>query len=184
MARLSVCRSRSDRRKSPSGPVSRIPSPRGVGGKPHGPRTPARARDHSSGPEVSLGIKQPTRRQPTCRGTGRAPSAPLFGLAPHGVYRAPSVAVGAVRSYRTVSPLPSSSKEAEGGLFSVALSFASPRPGITRHAARVEFGLSSPKVSGRSRGPLGPGLFYHSRRDRRVKAQGVTSPSPPGRGPG
>src|SRR5215471_6328285 len=35
----------------------------------------------------------------------------------------------------------------EGGLFSVALSFASPRPGITRHAARMEFGLSSPGSS-------------------------------------
>ena len=45
-------------------------------------------------------------------GTGRAPSVSLFGLAPHGVYRAPSVAVGAVRSYRTVSPLPSRPKGA------------------------------------------------------------------------
>src|SRR5215813_8195356 len=35
-------------------------------------------------------------------------------------------------------------KRPEGGVFSVALSFASPRPGITRHATRVEFGLSSP----------------------------------------
>ena len=75
---------------------------------------------------------------------GRAPSVSLFGLAPHGVYRAPGVAVGAVRSYRTVSPLPSDPERAEGGLFSVALSFASPRPGVTRHAARMEFGLSSP----------------------------------------
>ena len=31
---------------------------------------------------------------------------PLFGLAPGGVYRAAPVARGAVRSYRTVSPLP------------------------------------------------------------------------------
>src|SRR5881398_2561079 len=37
-------------------------------------------------------------------GAGR-PSL-LFGLAPGGVYRAASVAEGAVRSYRTVSPLP------------------------------------------------------------------------------
>src|SRR5215813_9087491 len=36
----------------------------------------------------------------------------------------------------------------EGGLFSVALSFALPRPGVTRHAARVEFGLSSPIARG------------------------------------
>jgi hypothetical protein len=33
-----------------------------------------------------------------------APS--LFGLAPGGVYRAADVAAGAVRSYRTISPLP------------------------------------------------------------------------------
>jgi hypothetical protein len=44
---------------------------------------------------------------PPSGGTGRAPSTSLFGLAPHGVYRAPAVAGGAVRSYRTVSPLPS-----------------------------------------------------------------------------
>jgi len=31
---------------------------------------------------------------------------PLFGLAPGGVYPAAPVARGAVRSYRTVSPLP------------------------------------------------------------------------------
>ena len=31
---------------------------------------------------------------------------PLFGLAPGGVYHAAAVAGGAVRSYRTLSPLP------------------------------------------------------------------------------
>jgi hypothetical protein len=36
----------------------------------------------------------------------RQPSVPLFGLAPHGVYHAPPVSRGAVRSYRTLSPLP------------------------------------------------------------------------------
>jgi len=36
-----------------------------------------------------------------------APAPPLFGLAPGGVCRAASVAGSAVRSYRTVSPLPS-----------------------------------------------------------------------------
>jgi len=34
--------------------------------------------------------------------------APLFGLAPGGVYPATDVATGAVRSYRTISPLPAS----------------------------------------------------------------------------
>ena len=38
------------------------------------------------------------------------PRPSLFGLAPGGVYRAAPVARGAVRSYRTVSPLPAGSK--------------------------------------------------------------------------
>jgi hypothetical protein len=37
---------------------------------------------------------------------GQAPVISLFGLAPHGVYRALSVSGEAVRSYRTLSPLP------------------------------------------------------------------------------
>ena len=36
----------------------------------------------------------------------RSGMSPLFGLAPGGVYHAASVAGGAVRSYRTLSPLP------------------------------------------------------------------------------
>src|SRR5256712_13614459 len=44
--------------------------------------------------------------------------APLCALAPGGACRAARVATGAVRSYRTVSPLPAFA----GGLFSVALS--------------------------------------------------------------
>src|SRR5262249_56308484 len=82
---------------APSGPVSRI-------------LCLVRGRDHSSGPEVALGLEQPTRGCPARGGAGRAPCIPLFGLAPHGVCRAPGVAAGAVRSYRTVSPLPSGSR--------------------------------------------------------------------------
>src|SRR5713226_2249582 len=40
-----------------------------------------------------------------CR-AGSPPGASLFGLAPCGVLRATRVATGAVRSYRTFSPLP------------------------------------------------------------------------------
>jgi len=36
--------------------------------------------------------------------------SPLFGLAPGGVYRAADVTAGAVRSYRTLSPLPANPK--------------------------------------------------------------------------
>jgi hypothetical protein len=49
----------------------------------------------------------------------------LLGLAPGGVYRATPVARSPVRSYRTLSPLPTAF--AMGGLLSVALSFGSPR---------------------------------------------------------
>src|ERR1700722_4794274 len=75
--------------------------------------------------------------------TGRAPS--LFGLAPGGACRAASVAVRAVRSCRTVSPLPVFAPfgASPGGLFSVALSLGSPPPDGIRHRASVEPGLSS-----------------------------------------
>src|SRR5580704_3515482 len=44
---------------------------------------------------------------PEASALARKSSAPsLFGLAPGGVCRAADVAAGAVRSYRTVSPLP------------------------------------------------------------------------------
>jgi len=74
--------------------------------------------------------------QATYPGAARAtrlgePKAPLFGLAPGGVYPATAVAGSAVRSYRTISPLPRLSEERRGGIFSVALSVGSRLPGIT-----------------------------------------------------
>src|SRR5439155_17710763 len=57
--------------------------------------------------------------------------APLCALAPGGACRAARVATGAVRSYRTVSPLPAFA----GGLFSVALSRESPRLAVSQHPA-------------------------------------------------
>src|SRR3984893_8456918 len=62
---------------------------------------------------------------------------PLFGFAPSGACRAAHVAMRAVRSYRTISPLP------YGGLFSVALSLGLPPPEVIRHRVSVEPGLSS-----------------------------------------
>jgi len=69
------------------------------------------ARDgHSSGTPIARRLKQPTRMAdpdrsgPGPEGLGPMPS--LFGFAPGGVCRAVSVAGDAVRSYRTVSPLP------------------------------------------------------------------------------
>jgi hypothetical protein len=66
--------------------------------------------DHSSSPTIAGGIKQPTRKHRTGRPKGLAARASLFGLAPCGVLPATRVATGAVRSYRTFSPL-----LAEGG---------------------------------------------------------------------
>jgi hypothetical protein len=84
---------------------------------------------------ISLGASLPTPSS-SLPGTlaGRAAPRPLFGLAPSGVYRATPVTRGAVRSYRTLSPLPVPVR-AIGGLLSVALSVASRRPAVSRHSA-------------------------------------------------
>ena len=127
--------------------------------------------DHSSGTTIARRLKQPTRES---SGTNRAAvnvseesprhsRCSLLGFAPSGVYRARSVTRSAVRSYRTVSPLPESrepriqSREALtaassrsrhpkaldarfstlnslGGLFSVALSLSSRTVGVTHHS--------------------------------------------------
>ena len=58
---------------------------------------------------------------------------PLFGLAPGGVWRAPSVTRRAVGSYSTVSPLLAICMA--GGLFSVPLSFGSRRLAVSQHPA-------------------------------------------------
>ncbi len=66
------------------------------------------ARDgHSSGTIVADRLWRPTRataRRRACRRS--ADVSPLFGLAPGGACHARGVAVPAVRSYRTLSPLP------------------------------------------------------------------------------
>ncbi len=68
---------------------------------------PAAAGDgHSSGTPVAGRLARPTRamaRKPAC---GPNPRSPLRGLAPGGVCPAVAVAGDAVRSYRTLSPLP------------------------------------------------------------------------------
>jgi hypothetical protein len=67
--------------------------------------------NHSSRSRITPGLKQPTRgseRLALASGThtGRASPPLLFGLAPRGVFRAPDVAIRAVGSYPTFSPLP------------------------------------------------------------------------------
>ena len=84
-----------------SRPVSRVL----YGAKPNNARF---ARDgHSSGTPVARRLEQPTRAADPDIDPGISlPVPPLFGLAPGGVCRAASVAGGAGRSCRTVSPLP------------------------------------------------------------------------------
>jgi len=72
-----------------------------------------RGGDHSSSPAIARGIQRPTRESPVVarrcsRRSGgiaeRAAPPLLFGLAPCGVFPAPDVTVGAVRSY--IKPRP------------------------------------------------------------------------------
>jgi hypothetical protein len=79
----------------------------------------------------------------------------LFGLAPGGVYNASAVTSTAVRSYRTLSPLPVP-LPAIGGLLSAALSLRFPSAGVTRHPVPTEPGLSSPAYAAAAIQPSGP----------------------------
>jgi len=101
--------------------------------------------DHSSRAHVTTRLVRHTRAATRKRAWRLPSSPPLFGLAPGGVYHAAPVARGAVRSYRTLSPLPLIQRIARvwGGLLSVALSLGSLPPGVTRHRVSVEPGLSS-----------------------------------------
>jgi hypothetical protein len=69
------------------------------------------ADDHSSRSRIAPGLEQPTRGSQqvapaSALHTGWASPPLLFGLAPRGVFRAPDVAIRAVGSYPTFSPLP------------------------------------------------------------------------------
>jgi hypothetical protein len=81
---------------------------------------------------ISLGLPLPTASNdlPGNERWGHH-HASLFGLSPGGVYPASLVTKAAVRSYRTVSPLPLTC--ACGGLFSVALSLASRPVAVSNH---------------------------------------------------
>ena len=69
---------------------------------------PARGDGHSSRARLAACLMQPTRAAHLKADWQRfpAPTPPLFGLAPGGVCRAVLVTKNAVRSYRTLSPLP------------------------------------------------------------------------------
>ncbi len=82
---------------------------------------------------VASHLKQPTRKARGPRVNRLRDRPSLFGLAPSGVCHAVSVTRNAVRSYRTVSPLPALADI--GGLLSVALSVDSRPPGVTWRSA-------------------------------------------------
>ncbi len=101
-------------------------------------------RPSRNGSRDQPGSLGPATALPHCWGAGS-----LFGLAPGGACHAVPVASDAVRSYRTLSPLPDTRS---GGLLSVALSLGSPPAGVTRRHVVVEPGLSSslrPRPPGR-----------------------------------
>jgi len=110
------------------------------------------------------------RREGPARHLGIAPGCLplLLGLAPGGVFPAAAVASGAVRSYRTVSPLPPApaNRCGLGGVLSVALSLGSPPPGVTRHRTSVEPGLSSPRNAAESGRPVPSDLISSSAHHR------------------
>jgi hypothetical protein len=84
--------------------------------------------NHSSGTCVTAGLKRPTRTR-----RGPRQRVPIWSCSRWGL-PCRSVARLAVRSYRTVSPLPRTLRPF-GGLLSVALSVGSRRPGVTWHLA-------------------------------------------------
>jgi hypothetical protein len=142
------------RRKEPAGSSKKRPA--AAGRKPssvrlRAPRGALRRDDHSSSPTIAGGIKQPTRRSGTGRSLASAAvsrdecRASLFGLAPCGVLPATDVATGAVRSYRTFSPLPDDARKAsEAGRYIFCATFLRVAP-TGRYPAHCpeELGLSS-----------------------------------------
>ena len=91
--------------------------------------------NHSSGTTVTSGLKQPTRKHPRAW-LLQCNVLPYLVLLQVGFTVPRSVATRAVRSYRTISPLPAACKQTAGGIFSVALSVGSRLPGVTWHPAR------------------------------------------------
>ena len=89
--------------------------------------------DHSSRRTITHTLKRPTRIQ-----HGPCLKDPYLVLLPVGFTMPWTVTRHAVRSYRTLSPLPPISiarNHNEGGLLSAALSVGSHRPGVTWHLA-------------------------------------------------
>jgi hypothetical protein len=104
----------------------------------------------------------------------------LLALAPGGVFRAVRVTPDAVRSYRTVSPLPA--PRGTGGLFSVALSCESPRLAVSQHPAlwSSDFPpVTHSRGDQRSPGPLRPESHNTEEGPERTWCRGGSARRPP-----
>ena len=96
--------------------------------------------NHSSGTAVTGDLERPTREPGRTPVRGPKPALlPYLVLLRVGFAVPRRVTTRAVRSYRTISPLPAGA----GGIFSVALSVGSRPPGVTWHPVTLEPGLSS-----------------------------------------
>jgi hypothetical protein len=139
-------------------PAAGLPDSTGVRGEPA--YKPGSVEDsHSSRTRVTARLKRPTRGHARAARCGTRPLAPLFGLAPGGVYPAADVAIGAVRSYRTFSPLPPEVRTGPRRRDRRCI-FCGTFRGLTpprRYLAPcpLEPGLSSPPAGGRSGCPAG-----------------------------
>ncbi len=116
-------------------------------------------------------LKQPTRGHARAARCGTRPRAPLFGLAPGGVYRA------AVCCHPRGALLPhlftlAGIRRCLGGIFSVALSVGSRPPGVTWHPA-----LWSPDFPRRDKAPRLPGRLPVATIEARGVADKLALPS-------
>ena len=114
---------------------------------------------HLGRPLPNASRDRPERRLESTPGTGVTPCLPLLlGLAPGGVFPAVSITGDAVRSYRTISPLPPMVSP-KGDSMRLAVCFlwhcpwGRPRRPLTGTVLSVEPGLSSPPIAGKSGHP-------------------------------
>ena len=134
---------------------------------------------HLGRPLPDASSNQPGRR-PGNGLSGQAPEMPpLFGLAPGGVCRAASVTVRAVRSYRTLSPLPGPKARRfafcgtfpgvapagrypapcfRGARTFLCPSFRKRRAAVIRPSDPMEMSLNHPCVKALARRSAGPGI--------------------------
>ena len=162
--------------------------------------------NHPSGTHVAVRLKRPTRKPLRAAGTSpKARALPYLVVLQVGFAVPPNVATGAVRSYRTVSPLPAAAHRSLlgpgfhpastaatrcniGGLLSVALSVGSRPPGVTWHLALWSPDFPPRRETQRLPGRLPPAVYAAScsaiRRlvvAARPSARAHTVPCGPGR---